>query len=149
MRGLQTTDGFPGYEEYTADIDGSKKEYVLFLGKIFLDKKAKELKEVTVQATKVKFYHRDDTLVYNADAFVMAEGSMLDDIIRQLPGVELKENGQILVNGRFVESLLLNGKDFFKGNRELMLKNLAAYTVKDIEVYERKKNRLYAWLGIR
>lgn len=134
---------YPGYEEYAADIDGGKvdrKEYVLFLGKIFLDKKAKELKEVTVQATKVKFYHRGDTLVYNADAFVMAEGSMLDDIIRQLPGVELKENGQILVNGRFVESLLLNGKDFFKGNRELMLKNLAAYTVKDIEVYERQKD---------
>lgn len=133
---------YPGYEEYVTTIDGNKidrKEYVLFLGKVFLDRKARQLDEVTVQATKVKFYNRGDTLVYNADAFVMAEGSMLDDIIRQLPGVELKENGQILVNGKFVESLLLNGKDFFKGKRELMLKNLAAYTVRDIEVYERQR----------
>lgn len=134
---------FPGYEESVTEINGSElgsKEYAVFLDKIFLDRKAKELDEITVHATKVKFYHKGDTLVYNADAFVMAEGSMLDDIIRQLPGVELKDNGQILVNGEFVESLLLNGKDFFKGNREVMLKNLAAYTVKNIEVYERQKD---------
>lgn len=133
----------PGYEDSFTEIDGTAldpKQFVLILENILLERKARELKGITVQATKVKFYHRGDTLVYNADAFVMAEGSMLDDIIRQLPGVELKENGQILVNGQFVESLLLNGKDFFKGKRELMLSNLAAYTVKDIEVYERQKD---------
>lgn len=133
----------PGYKDNITEIDGTaldSRQFVLILGNILLERKAKELKEVKVLASKVKFYHRGDTLVYNADAFVMAEGSMLDDIIRQLPGAELKENGQILVNGQFVESLLLNGKDFFKGKRELMLKNLAAYTVKDIEVYERQED---------
>lgn len=123
----------PGYEDNITVIDGAtldSKQFVLILEKILLERKAIELKEVTVQASKVKFYHRGDTIVYNADAFVVADGSMLDDIIRQLPGVELKENGQILVNGQFVESLLLDGKDFFKGKQELMLKNLAAYTVK-------------------
>lgn len=133
----------PGYEDSITEIDGTaldSRQFVLILENILLERKARELKEITVQATKVKFYHRGDTLVYNADAFIMAEGSMLDDIIRQLPGVELKENGQILVNGQFVESLLLNGKDFFKGKNDLMLKNLAAYTVKNIEVYERQKD---------
>lgn len=133
----------PGYEDSFTEIDGTAlnpKQFLLILENILLERKVRELKEVTVQATKVKFYHRGDTLVYNADAFIMAEGSMLDDIIRQLPGVELKENGQILVNGQFVESLLLNGKDFFKGKHDLMLKNLAAYTVKNVEVYERQKD---------
>lgn len=133
----------PGYEDSLMEIDGTaldSKQFVLILEKILLERKAIELKEVTVQASKVKFYHRGDTLVYNADALVMAEGSMLDDIIRQLPGVELKENGQILVNGQFVESLLLDGKDFFKGKQEMILKNLAAYTVKNIEVYERQED---------
>ena len=133
----------PGYEDNITVIDGTTldpKQFVLILEKILLERKAIELKEVTVQASKVKFYHRGDTIVYNADAFVVADGSMLDDIIRQLPGVELKENGQILVNGQFVESLLLDGKDFFKGKQDLMLKNLAAYTVKGIEVYERQED---------
>ncbi len=133
----------PGYKDSFTKIDGTEldsKQFVLILENILLEKKARELKEITVQASKVKFYHRGDTLVYNADAFVMAEGSMLDDIIRQLPGAEIKENGQIFVNGEFVESLLLNGKDFFKGRHDLVLKNLAAYTVKNIEVYERQKD---------
>lgn len=67
----------------------------------------RDLKEVAVVATKVKFYMKKDTLVFNADAFQLAEGSMLDALIRQLPGAELKDDGRILVNGRQVESLLL------------------------------------------
>lgn len=88
----------------------------------------KLLKGVTISATKIKFYNKGDTIVYNADAFQLGEGSMLDALIRQLPGAELR-NGQIYVNGKFVSSLLLNGKDFFKGNNQIMLDNLPTYMV--------------------
>lgn len=54
---------------------------------IYLKSDRKMLKEVSVTASKVKFYHKGDTLVYNADAFVLAEGSMLDALIKQMPGV--------------------------------------------------------------
>ena len=90
-----------------------------------------------MKASKVKFYNRGDTLVYNADAFNLAEGSMLDALIQQLPDVELKDNGNIYVNGKYVEELLLNGKHFFDNNKQLMLQNLASYTVKNIEVYDK------------
>ena len=126
------------YEPMFVDIDPStmkKKAEYIDLGDLRMSK-AKMLKEFTVTATKVKFYNKGDTIVYNADAFVLAEGSMLDALIAQLPGAELKDNGQIFVNGRFVENLLLNGKDFFKGNNKVMLENLGAYTVKDIAVYD-------------
>lgn len=98
----------------------------------------RDLKEVAVVATKVKFYMKKDTLVFNADAFQLAEGSMLDALIRQLPGAELKDDGRILVNGRQVESLLLNGEDFFKGNNRIMLDNLPSYMVKNVQVYEKQ-----------
>ena len=91
----------------------------------------------TVTATKVKFYTRKDTLVFNADAFQLAEGSMLDALIRQLPGVELKDDGRIYVNGKYVESLLLNGEEFFRGNNTVMLDNLPSYMVKDVKVYDK------------
>lgn len=108
------------------------------LGKIYMIRKAKMLGEVVVRASKVMFYNKGDTIIYNADAFVLAEGSMLDALIRQIPGVELKDGGQIYVNGKYVENLLLNGQDFFKGNRQMMLDNLGAYTLKNIAVYERQ-----------
>lgn len=102
----------------------------------FLKRAPRELGEVTVTATKIKFYNRGDTIVYNADAFELAEGSMLDALVAQLPGVELHEGGVIKVNGEQVESLLLNGKEFFNKDNELMLENIGAYTVKNIEVYK-------------
>lgn len=95
---------------------------------------------IVVKSTKVKFFYKGDTLVYNADAFQLAEGSMLDALISQLPGVELKDDGRIYVNGRFVDNLLLNGKDFFKGKNEVLLENLPAYTVKNLKVYEEESD---------
>ena len=93
--------------------------------------------EIVVKATKLKFYMDGDTLVYDADAFSMAEGSMLDALIKKLPGVELHSGGEITVNGRKVDALLLNGKDFFDSDRELLLDNMPSYMVKDIRSYER------------
>ena len=142
---------------FDVECDGYKRQTVSYrvekLGKrekwrempmIFLERAPRELKEVTVVASKVKFYNRGDTLVFNADAFQLAEGSMLDALIAQLPGVELNDDGQIKINGRFVESLLLNGREFLDGDNRLMLDNIAAYTVKNVEVYE-GQNRKDKW----
>ena len=94
----------------------------------------------------MKFYYKGDTLVYNADAFKLAEGSMLDALIQQLPGVELRDDGQIFVNGRKVDELMLNGKHFFNDNRQLMLQNLGAYPVKDVQIYN-KRSRISELAG--
>lgn len=99
--------------------------------------KHKELNEVTVTASKVKMVMKGDTIVYNADAFALAKGSMLDGLIDQLPGVELKSSGQIYVNGKFVSELLVNGENFFKGDPRIALENLPAYMVKDVKVFHK------------
>ena len=118
-----------------------KREQTRSLKTIYLRRLPKklevELGEVVVQSTKLKFYMDGDTLVYNADAFQMAEGSMLDALIKKLPGVELESGGVIKVNGRQVSSLLLNGKDFFDSDRELLLENMPTYMVKQVRSYER------------
>ena len=117
---------------------------------VYLSRKPKsqQLNEAVVKATKIKFYAKGDTLVFNADAFQLAEGSMLDALIRQLPGVELKEDGRILVNGKYVESLLLNGEDFFKKDHSIMLENLPTYMVKTVNVYK-KDGKLSEMLGVK
>lgn len=104
----------------------------------------RELKEVVVTATRIKMVVRGDTLVYDAAAFQLSEGSMLDALVSQLPGVTLNNQGQIKVNGKFVSSLLVDGKDFFSGDPNIALRNLPAYVVKNIKVYDRNghENRL-------
>lgn len=142
-----------GYEESVISYKVNKlrkRESAMIHEPVLLRRRAKDktLKEVTVKATKVKFYVRGDTLVYNADAFQLEEGSMLDALIRQLPGTELKDDGRILVNGKPVESLLLNGEDFFKKDRTIMLENLPTYMVNKVQVYE-KDGQMGQLLGQR
>lgn len=98
---------------------------------------------VVVRATRIKMVIKGDTVEYNADAFNLAEGSMLDKLIEAMPGMELRENGEIYNNGRKVESLLVNGKDFFNGDPKMALDNLPAYTVKSVQVYRKDADDSY------
>ena len=105
------------------------------------DKDGGSLQEVVVKATKVKMVYKGDTIVFNADAFNVPEGSMLDGLIKQLPGVELKDNGEIYVNGKKIDNLTLNGADFVKGKNTVMLENLPHYTVKNVQVFNKRTPR--------
>jgi len=147
----------PNYETAYADFEMKqvgKRVQDIEGPKIYLKKTAKadhfeggSIGEVVVKATKVKMVWRGDTLVFNADAFNVPEGSMLDGLIKQLPGVELKDNGEIFVNGKKIDNLTLNGADFFKGKNKIMLENLPYFTVKNIEVYK-KQTEENKYLGI-
>ena len=131
--------------DYTLDHI-SRRELARDLPPFYLQRQAVVMDEVTVTASRVRFYYRGDTIVYNADVFQLAEGSMLDELLRQIPGMEMKSDGRIYHNGKFVDDLLLNGKDFFKGDRKMLLDNLPAYTVKDIALYD-KQTEENEWLG--
>lgn len=106
-----------------------------------------DLNEVVVTASKIKMVMRGDTIVYSADAFELSNGSMLDALVRMLPGVELR-GSQIYVNGEFVDNLLVNGRNFFRGNPKIALDNLPAYMVDNVKVYRRESDSDVA-LGIQ
>lgn len=128
-----------GYEPLMKDFEVKfKSQNIISLPQLSMVKeKELTLNEVEVVGTAVKLVVKGDTLVYNANALNLAEGSMLDALIKQLDGVELDADGNITVNGRKVNSLLINGKDFFKGDPLVALENLPAYTVNNVKVYDK------------
>lgn len=141
-----TCDGYEdGFLNYTIRYLARNTEFELpqLLMKRKTDEAGKEyaLKGVVVTGTRIKFAYKGDTLVYNASAFKLPEGSMLDGLVRQLPGAELKSNGDIYINGKKIDYLTLNGQDFFKGNNKVMLDNLPYYTVKNLQVYHKRTER--------
>lgn len=129
----------PGYVARFIPLRTKKafEEYAMHdLGEIGLLRMPKRLDEVTVTATKIKMYYKGDTIVYNADAFLLPEGSMLDELIRKLPGITINRSGEIFSNGRKIESLQLEGRRLFDGSPRTLLENLGAYTVSKVKVYE-------------
>ena len=128
-----------GYEDgyLPLTIDASENSAIMLDDALELRKiRQVNLQEVTVTATKVKMYYRGDTIVYDATAFKLPDGSMLDDLIHQMPGVTIDEYGQIFVNGRKIDELQLGSRSFMRGNSKVLMENLPYYTVKDIKVYD-------------
>lgn len=131
-----------GYDDGYVNFElRNNRERSIFVPNIRLTHKSRILPDVLIKATKIKMLMKGDTIVYNADAFNLNDGSMLDALVSRLPGVRLTKDGQIYVNGRYIQSLLINGQDFFGGNSKQALENLPAYTVNKIKVYEKAGRR--------
>ena len=144
----------PKYETtyYSQEISFKTRATMIDLKDLALKRKRMEeiehtLGEVVVKSTKIKMINKGDTIIFNADAFNLPEGSMLDVLIRQLPGATMNSNGEIFINGRKLDYLTLNGKDFFKGNNKQLIENLPNYTVKDLKVFEKSTEKSQA-MGI-
>lgn len=101
---------------------------------LLMHRSATQLDEVAVEASKVLMINKGDTVIYNVTAFNLADGSMLDGLIRALPGATI-EKGRISLNGQYVSKLLVNGRNFFHGDARIALENLPAYYVDRIKSY--------------
>ena len=77
---------------------------------------------------------RGDTLIYNADSFKTGSERKLEDVLKNLPGVEIMEDGQIEIEGKAVTKLMVDGKDFFDGDTKLASKNIPASAVDKVQV---------------
>jgi len=77
---------------------------------------------------------RGDTLIYNADSFNKGTERKLEDVLKNLPGVEINADGQIEVEGKVVSKVMVEGKDFFDGDSKLATKNIPANAVDKVQV---------------
>lgn len=77
---------------------------------------------------------KGDTIVYNADSFKSGTEKKLEDVLKKLPGVEVDNNGGIKVEGKSVQKLMVEGKDFFDGDTKLGVKNIPADAIDKVQV---------------
>ncbi|HNU59337.1 MAG TPA: TonB-dependent receptor [Aquaticitalea sp.] len=75
-----------------------------------------------------------DTIVYNADSFNKGTERKLGDVLKNLPGVEVNDEGQIEIEGKTVTKVMVDGKDFFDGDSKLATKNIPANAVDKVQV---------------
>ena len=77
---------------------------------------------------------KGDTLTYKTDAFTTGTERKLEDVLEKLPGFQVDENGDVKVQGKNVDKVLVDGKPFFDGNTKLATKNLPANAVDRVQV---------------
>jgi hypothetical protein len=91
------------------------------------------LDEINIVA-KMPVTVKGDTIIYNADSYKNGTERKLEDVLKKLPGVEINEDGQIEVEGKTVEKVMVDGKDFFDGDSKLATKNIPSNAVDKIQV---------------
>lgn len=75
-----------------------------------------------------------DTIVYNADSFTSGKEKKLEDVLKKLPGIDIDSNGEVEVEGKKVQKVLVEGKEFFDGDSKLATQNIPASAIDKVQV---------------
>ena len=128
---------YPKMADYIRDIQLSDTTK-FNLGKIPMDSKATLLNEVVIKAQKQAISMKGDTITYQADSFAVKPHANVQDLLRRLPGIEVDKNGAIKAGGKDVNTLLVDGEEFFGDDPLLASKYLKANAVSEVQVYDKK-----------
>lgn len=93
-----------------------------------------KLKEVVIKARKI--WERGDTLVYNVGSFATAQDRSIGDVIKKMPGFDVKKDGEIFYNGKSINKFYIEGKDLLEGKYGIATNGVPQVEVGSIEVME-------------
>ncbi len=107
-------------------------------GTVKLEDKPSELNEVIIESEIPPIRIKSDTLEFNAASFKVRPDANVEALLKQLPGVDIDEEGKITVNGKEVNQILVNGKPFFDRDGKIALQNLPADIINKVQVSDTK-----------
>lgn len=110
------------------------------LGKIQMREDAVMLKGATITGQAVKVVLKEDTFIYNASAYKTPEGSVLEELVKKLPGAKIDDSGKITINGKEVKKILVDGKEFMTGDTKTAMKNIPTSIIEKVKAYDQKSD---------
>jgi Outer membrane protein beta-barrel family/Carboxypeptidase regulatory-like domain len=126
---------YPKFADYADKITLSSQP--LDLGSIPLTPKAVLLQEVVIRnnaAIKIK----GDTTEFTADSFKVKEGATVEELLKQIPGMQVNSKGEITSQGKRVDKVLVDGEEFFGEDPTIATQNIGAKAVDKVQVYDTK-----------
>jgi len=127
---------FTGMQPYKQTVDLSKK--IINLKNITLQENHELLNQVVVIADRAPITIKKDTVQFNASSFKTGSDANVEDLLKKLPGLVVDKNGKITVNGKPVNKILVNGKEFFGNDLTIATKNLPKEIIDKIQVVDTK-----------
>ena len=131
---------FMGFKEQRFSITLPRRPGNFRVKDILMREDAKVMAEAVVEGKLAEMTVVDDTVMYNADAYKLQEGAVVEELIKKLPGVVVNDDGSYTWNGKTVNQFLVDGKEFFGNNRDLVLKNLPADIVDKVKAYDKQSD---------
>lgn len=136
-----------GYESYNDQVNFSKNNQNKTLGTIVLEKKAEQLDEVFIEQDR-PIEVRGDTVAVTMEYFRDSTEQNVEELLRQVPGLNIDRSGTIKVGNREIEKIMVEGGDFFGKGYKVLSKNMPAYPVNEVQIIKNyTENRLLKGLS--
>jgi len=129
-----------GYHNLFRQLEVKEGQTEVNGGTILLTPNSIMLQEAVITGVMRQVEVKEDTLIFNADAFRVPEGSVLEELIKKIPGAEVSDDGTIKINGKTVSKILVEGKEFFSNDRNMAMKNLPANIVEKVKTYDKQSD---------
>ena len=132
---------YPDYADYveTFTLDAANPNHDF--GNINMRTKSKILQEVMIKGEVRAIKIKGDTTEFNAKAFVTQPNAKVEDLLKQLPGIQIDKDGKITANGEAVNKVLVDGEEFFGDDPTLVTKNIRADMVDKVQLYDKKSDQ--------
>lgn len=127
-----------GYQNLYQEVSISARKNNYDLGEITMTVNTIVLAEASVVAQRREMTVKNDTIEYDATSYRLRENAVVEDLLKRLPGITIDEDGKIFVNGKQVKKVMVDGKDFFRSNPNLSIKNIPAHIMDKLQVIEDK-----------
>ncbi len=117
-----------------------KNDKNLSLGRIKMKADAIMLKGITATAQALKVTVVEDTFIYNSAAYRTPEGSVVEELLKRIPGATVDDEGNVTINGKTVERVKVDGREFMTGDTKTAIKNLPTSIVDKVKAYSDKSD---------
>ena len=131
---------FMGYKEQRFALTLPRRSGNFRVKDVLMREDAKVMEEAVVEGKLAEMTVVDDTIMYNADAFKLQDGALVEELVEKLPGIVKGDDGSYTWNGKPISQFLVDGKEFFGNNRDVILKNLPAEIVDKVKAYDRQSD---------
>ncbi len=133
---------FSGYGVYRKEFSLSAAQNTLDIGTVTLNPESKSLDDVLIIAERPPVTVKKDTIEFNASAFKTLPNALVEDLLKKLPGVMVDKDGNIMVNGKPVNRILVDGKTFFGDDPKMATRNLPANVIDKVQVVDDKEEMM-------
>lgn len=132
---------YPGYVVYTERFLLSTDKRDIDFGTVHLNLTSRFLKEIIIKGKAVAVKIKGDTTEFNAGSYVIEPHSKVEDLLKQLPGLQIDQNGKITANGEAVKKVLVDGEEFFGDDPTLVTRNIRGDMVDKVQLYDKKSDQ--------
>ncbi|WP_420570924.1 outer membrane beta-barrel protein [Kordia sp.] len=126
---------YVGSKTYSKNISLQSK---IDLKPIYLENSS--MLDVVMIESKSPVTIKQDTLEFDPGSFKTKRNASVEDFIKKLPGAQVDADGNITVNGKRVDKILVNGKPFFANDPTMATQNLTKEIIEKLQIVDSKTN---------